>query len=42
MMIQPNKMGRLEKMVPLVNMIQPVAIGELQKMVQQVKNGVTK
>lgn len=42
MMIQPNKMGKLEKMVPLVNMIQPVAIGELQKMVQQVKNGVTK
>lgn len=33
MMIQPNKMGKLEKMVPLVNMIQPVAIGELQKMV---------
>ena len=29
-MIQPNKMGKLEKMVPLVNMIQPVAIGELQ------------
>ena len=42
MMIQPNKMGKLEKMVPLVNMIQPVAIGEMQKMVQQVKNGVTK
>lgn len=42
MMIQPDKMGKLEKMVPLVNMIQPVAIGELQKMVQQVKNGVTK
>ena len=42
MMIQPNKMGKLEKMVPLVNMIQPVAIGELQKMVQQVKKGVTK
>ena len=33
MMIQPNKMGKLEKMVPLVNMIQPVAIGEMQKMV---------
>lgn len=33
MMIQPDKMGQLEKMVPLVNMIQPVAIGELQKMV---------
>lgn len=33
MMIQPYKMGKLEKMVPLVNMIQPVAIGELQKMV---------
>lgn len=33
MMIQPDKMGKLEKMVPLVNMIQPVAIGELQKMV---------
>ena len=42
MMIQPDKMGKLEKMVPLVNMIQPVAIGELQKMVQQVKNGVNK
>lgn len=42
MMIQPDKMGKLEKMVPLVNMIQPVVIGELQKMVQQVKNGVTK
>lgn len=42
MIIQPDKMGKLEKMVPLVNMIQPVAIGELQKMVQQVKNGVTK
>ena len=42
MMIQPDKMGKLEKMVPLVNMIQPVAIGELQKMVQQVKNGITK
>ena len=42
MIIQPDKMGKLEKMVPLVNMIQPVAMGELQKMVQQVKNGVTK
>ena len=42
MMIQPDKMGKLEKMVPLVNMIQPVVIGELQKMVQQVKNGVNK
>lgn len=42
MIIQPDKMGKLEKMVPLVNMIQPVAIGELQKMVQQVKNGVNK